>query len=389
MRISTLVGFGLLGLLTSTGTVLAAGSGMNCGPDGFGRSGIPDWVKARRATMQARDPLPDWIRELREQTPPRHERPGLPDWVQARRDAMTTRGPAVPDWVRERRAAYAPMTTNRDASPAAGDSLPMPQRPALPGWAGRHTGMRFGPRGYAPGLPYGAPGPELAYRGAPPPHYYGTPYGAWGPMQGIGDLYGRTGFHMGMGARSSLYGRGWGYGRPWGAPWGWVPPYAYPPTAPAAVPTDAAPAAAAVTDDDSDGVLNPSDLCADTPDGTPVDAFGCPADAAIVLRGVNFRTDSAELTPESTAILDRVGATLVNHPELRVEVAGHTDADGDDAYNKDLSQRRAETVASYLSGLGVAADRMSAMGYGEEQPVADNATAAGRALNRRVELNRR
>ena len=69
-------------------------------------------------------------------------------------------------------------------------------------------------------------------------------------------------------------------------------------------------------------------------------------------------------------------------------VAGHTDSDGDDAYNKDLSQRRAQSVVDYLSSRGVENSNMIAKGFGEEQPVADNETTEGKAANRRVELNR-
>ncbi|MCS6948162.1 MAG: OmpA family protein, partial [Steroidobacteraceae bacterium] len=73
------------------------------------------------------------------------------------------------------------------------------------------------------------------------------------------------------------------------------------------------------------------------------------------------------------------------HPELRIEVAGHTDDRGSDAYNLDLSQRRAEAVRDYLAKAGVA-NPLSARGYGESQPIASNADAAGRAQNRRVVL---
>ena len=69
-------------------------------------------------------------------------------------------------------------------------------------------------------------------------------------------------------------------------------------------------------------------------------------------------------------------------------MAGHTDSDGDDSYNKDLSQRRAQSVVDYLVGHGVDAANLIAQGFGEEQPVAGNDTAEGKAQNRRVELNR-
>ena len=139
---------------------------------------------------------------------------------------------------------------------------------------------------------------------------------------------------------------------------------------------------------DADGVADDTDLCPDTAPGVTVDVLGCDDAARIVLRGVNFKTDSAELTEQSLSILDGVSQTLAAHPEIKVMVAGHTDSDGEDAYNKDLSQRRAQSVVNYLSDNGVDRNNMIAKGFGEEQPVADNATSEGKAQNRRVELNR-
>ena len=71
---------------------------------------------------------------------------------------------------------------------------------------------------------------------------------------------------------------------------------------------------------------------------------------------------------------------------LKVELGGHTDSSGDDKVNQALSQRRADSVKKYLAGKGIAADRLTAVGYGEAQPIADNKTKAGRQENRRVEL---
>lgn len=198
--------------------------------------------------------------------------------------------------------------------------------------------------------------------------------------------------------RGNSYYQGYeGYGPygPWGPyqpapmmpPMGPAPMPAPLPAAPAA-PAPAAPATALSTDDDKDGVLNPGDFCPNTSAGTQVDAFGCTIDEAIVLRGVNFHTDSDKLTDESIAILDGVATTLLSHPELKLEVSGHTDSDGDDAYNKDLSQRRAEQVRKYLGDKGVKVESLTAKGYGEEKPIATNETSEGKAMNRRVELNR-
>jgi OOP family OmpA-OmpF porin len=142
-------------------------------------------------------------------------------------------------------------------------------------------------------------------------------------------------------------------------------------------------------DGDDDAVVDPRDLCPDTRAGVEVDATGCAVDAPITLPGVSFAPDSAELTAASRGVLDRVAQVLSTVPSVRVEVAGHTDSAGRAEYNRTLSQRRAESVVAYLIERGIDADRLSARGYGEEQPVADNATPAGRASNRRVELRRR
>ncbi|HAJ92735.1 MAG TPA: flagellar motor protein MotB, partial [Gammaproteobacteria bacterium] len=141
-------------------------------------------------------------------------------------------------------------------------------------------------------------------------------------------------------------------------------------------------------DTDGDGVLNAADLCPNTVAGVKVDVTGCEHEQPILLRGVNFHYDTANLTQESMSILDGVARSLLSYPEIKLEVAGHTDSSGDDAYNLDLSQRRSEAVRVYLISKGVNDDMFSAHGYGEERPVGSNATAAGRAENRRVELIR-
>ncbi len=105
-----------------------------------------------------------------------------------------------------------------------------------------------------------------------------------------------------------------------------------------------------------------------------------------VLYGIYFDSDSATLKPESQATLDEVLAVLKAKPALRLQVGGHTDATNTDAHNLQLSQRRAEAVVKWLVEHGVAAGRLTAKGFGKAQPVADNATGAGRALNRRVEV---
>jgi OOP family OmpA-OmpF porin len=117
-----------------------------------------------------------------------------------------------------------------------------------------------------------------------------------------------------------------------------------------------------------------------------VDLDGCEVEAVIALDNVHFAFDSAELTAEGKAILDKAAGLLKTHDKVVVEVAGHTDNVGSDEYNLQLSDRRAASVKSYLESQGITATRLTARGYGEAQPVASNDTAEGRALNRRVEL---
>ena len=106
----------------------------------------------------------------------------------------------------------------------------------------------------------------------------------------------------------------------------------------------------------------------------------------IVLRGVNFDFDKSKIRPDAAVILDEVVSILSGKPGVQVRVAGHTDHTGPDAYNQGLSERRAASVVKYLTEHGIAASRLSSVGYGESNPIATNETREGRALNRRVEL---
>lgn len=108
----------------------------------------------------------------------------------------------------------------------------------------------------------------------------------------------------------------------------------------------------------------------------------------VILQGVNFEFDKSILVADSRQILDRVAASLLAHPEVKVEVGGHTDSDGSEEYNMKLSDRRAKAARDYLVNKGVPASRLTSRGYGETQPIADNNTADGKAKNRRVELKR-
>lgn len=192
------------------------------------------------------------------------------------------------------------------------------------------------------------------------------------------------------------------------------------PATPADTPVDPA---GCPLDSDGDGVVDPSDLCPGTPQGATVTSDGCAADAdgdgvydgidrcpataagarvdaigcpalfapgarSLVLEAVTFATGTADLTPRARAALDGVAGSLIGNPSVTVEVAGHTDNTGRRATNLRLSQERAHAVRGYLVRKGVPAEQVTARGYGPDQPVGDNATAAGRAQNRRVELKR-
>jgi len=127
------------------------------------------------------------------------------------------------------------------------------------------------------------------------------------------------------------------------------------------------------------------------PEPVPAPAYVAPAPVPappqkLVLEGVNFDFDKASLRQEDIGSLDNDVATLKSWGDVNIEVAGHTDSMGSDAYNMKLSQQRAEAVRNFLISRGVSADRLTAKGYGESQPVADNATDEGRFKNRRVEL---
>lgn len=140
------------------------------------------------------------------------------------------------------------------------------------------------------------------------------------------------------------------------------------------------------TDDDGDGVSNDQDHCAHTPESVDVDTRGCEVADEIKLPGVRFETDSDRLQQRSSATIEDAALTLARNPHLVVEVAGYTDDRGNADYNQSLSERRARTVRDRLLSLGIESERLSWGGYGENDPIADNSTAAGREQNRRVVL---
>jgi len=174
-------------------------------------------------------------------------------------------------------------------------------------------------------------------------------------------------------------------------------------------------------DTDGDGVQDSQDKCADTEKGTKVDETGCPADTDgdgvtdaldkcptskgegsangcpevkdevkkrlnFATRGIAFETGKAVLKPSSFPMLNEVVSILGEYTDYKLKMGGHTDANGTNAANLALSQARVDAVKAYLVGKGISDDRIEAIGYGEEQPIASNRTATGRAQNRRVAL---
>lgn len=153
-------------------------------------------------------------------------------------------------------------------------------------------------------------------------------------------------------------------------------------------------------DADGDGVVNKTDKCPNTPKGTEVDEVGCPIEVAvveevvevvqvdevIVVDNLHFAFNSANLTAADKSVLDTVASKLSKDaPNAKLSLSGYTDSVGSDAYNLKLSERRAMSVANYLVAAGVPqANIVAVEGEGETEPVADNATAEGRAMNRRV-----
>ena len=181
-------------------------------------------------------------------------------------------------------------------------------------------------------------------------------------------------------------------------------------------------------DSDGDGVPDPRDKCANTPINTPVDVNGCPivqanndpdtdgdgvpdkidrcpntpgpasnrgcpeikesvkARLKFATRGIYFETNKAVIKQQSNAMLDEIVDILNQYPDYNIRLTGHTDNVGNDLYNLSLSQSRVDAVMQYLENKGIAASRLEAIGYGKTHPIANNNTAVGRALNRRVEI---
>lgn len=145
-------------------------------------------------------------------------------------------------------------------------------------------------------------------------------------------------------------------------------------------------------DSDSDGVYDFEDQCPGTPRGTVVDEQGCPKPKEMVPEAkpsltldVQFETGAATIAPEFRDDLKKAADFIDAYPESRVVIEGHTDSVGPAAFNQRLSQRRADSVREYLiANFGIDSSRLNAQGFGETQPIADNATVEGRRQNRRV-----
>ncbi|MBF6025712.1 OmpA family protein [Lysobacter niastensis] len=165
------------------------------------------------------------------------------------------------------------------------------------------------------------------------------------------------------------------------------------PLGPPVVPAPPAPPApsCADLDDDGDGVNNCDDKCPGSQAGQTIGPDGCPVPVSIDLKGVNFDFDKANLRPDAVAILNEAIEIFKRYPELRAEVAGHTDQCGKDAYNQKLSERRAKAVYDHLTSNGIDASRLTGPnGYGESRPLEDlGQTMPGckSEKNRRTELN--
>lgn len=136
-------------------------------------------------------------------------------------------------------------------------------------------------------------------------------------------------------------------------------------------------------DADGDGVLDSKDKCPNTPKGAQVDKDGCWA-----FHGVLFDYDKATIKAGYESLFNNAIKVLKLNPGLTVEIQGHTDSRGSDAYNQKLSEQRALTVKQHLVDNGIEASRLTTKGFGESRPVASNDSEAGRAHNRRVVYKR-
>lgn len=142
-------------------------------------------------------------------------------------------------------------------------------------------------------------------------------------------------------------------------------------------------------DQDHDTVEDVADACADTPPEVEVDARGCTIlRREVVLHGITFGLDSADIEPSSEPTLKRAAQTLRDNPKVQVEIGGHTDTSGTDEHNVQLSRARAQSVADWLVEHGIPRSQIVVSGYGSSAPRARNDSEEHRALNRRIEFKR-
>jgi outer membrane protein OmpA-like peptidoglycan-associated protein len=146
-------------------------------------------------------------------------------------------------------------------------------------------------------------------------------------------------------------------------------------------------------DNDKDGIPDVSDKCPNDPG--PADNNGCPKKYEHIVvtpekielkQKIFFDTDRATIMPRSFSLMNEIGQVLMSRPTMTVRIEGHTDSRGTRVHNMSLSQSRADSVRQFLIGLGIEGSRMESRGYGPDQPIETNKTAAGREKNRRVEF---
>jgi OOP family OmpA-OmpF porin len=144
-----------------------------------------------------------------------------------------------------------------------------------------------------------------------------------------------------------------------------------------------------VLDSDLDGLLDDNDQCPYTPKGMSINSVGCATfmdEVSDLIASVQFETNSSLLTEASKVALNKIADMLMSYSAIDLEVQAHSDNTGSAAYNKILSQKRAASVVKYLANKNIVPSRLTSLGLGEENPIADNNTIIGRSINRRVEF---
>jgi OOP family OmpA-OmpF porin len=148
-------------------------------------------------------------------------------------------------------------------------------------------------------------------------------------------------------------------------------------------------------DNDKDGVLDPQDKCPKEPETKNgyQDEDGCPDEVPApvkkftgVVKGINFRRNSADIKPSSFPLLKEAVSVFRSFPELRVEISGHTSNEGKREFNMKLSRKRAESVKGFLVSAGIDEKRIGTIGYGPDRPIAENDNKEGQEKNRRIEF---